>query len=63
MTKILNFPDKKSERDLAKAHDTALIEEHNIKLRILYGQLQHVVNEINYHKQVIKMLESGKSKQ
>jgi hypothetical protein len=61
MTKILNFPDKKSERELAKAHDDVLIEEHSIKLKMLYSQLQHVVKEINYHKEVLKMLESGKS--
>lgn len=59
MAEILSFPDKKSERELAKLHDDALIEEHRVKLMNLYAQMQHVIKEINYHKEVIKLLEKG----
>jgi hypothetical protein len=59
MTKILSFPDKKSERELAKAHDDALIEEHRVKLMTLYAQMEHVMKEINYHKGVLRLLEKG----
>lgn len=59
MGDIISFPEKKNEKDLAKLHDDALIEEHRIKLMILYGQMEHVVKEINYHKEVIKLLEKG----
>lgn len=59
MTKILSFPDKKNERELSKLHDDALLEEHRVKLMTLYAQMEHVVKEINYHKEVIKLLEKG----
>jgi hypothetical protein len=59
MAEILSFPDKKNERSVAKAHDDALIEEHRVKLMTLYSQMQHVLKEINYHKEVIKLLENG----
>ncbi len=60
MAEILSFPDKKSEKDLATQHNLSLIEDHKMKLRILYSQMEHVVKEINYHKQVLKMLEDNK---
>ena len=59
MAEILSFPAKKSERDLTKLHDDALIAEHRVKLMNLYAQMQHVLKEINYHKEVIKLLEKG----
>lgn len=59
MAEILSFPDKKNEKDLAKLHDDSLIEEHRVKLMNLYAQMQHVLKEINYHKEVIKLLEKG----
>ena len=59
MAEILSFPDKKSERELAKAHDDALIEEHRVKLMTLYAQMEHVMKEINYHKGVLRLLEKG----
>lgn len=59
MAEILSFPDKKNERDIAKLHDDALLEEHRVKLMSLYAQMEHVVKEINYHKEVIKLLEKG----
>ena len=59
MTKILSFPDKKSERELTKAHDDALIEDHRVKLMTLYAQMEHILKEINYHKEVIRLLEKG----
>lgn len=60
MAEILKFPDKK-ETDLAKQHDQALLEEYRIKLMTLYAQMEHIVKEINYHKEVIRMLEKGMS--
>jgi len=59
MAEILSFLDKKNERSLAKAHDDALIEEHRVKLMTLYSQMEHVMKEINYHKQVLRLLEEG----
>jgi hypothetical protein len=59
MAEILSFPDKKNERSLAKAHDDALIEEHRVKLMTLYAQMEHVLKEISYHKEVLKLLEKG----
>ena len=59
MTKILSFPDRKSERSISKAHDDALIEEHRAKLMTLYVQMEHVMKEINYHKQMLRLLEEG----
>jgi hypothetical protein len=59
MAEILSFPDKKSEREIAKLHDDVLIEEHRVKLMTLYAQMEHVLKEINYHKEVIKLLEKG----
>ena len=59
MAEILRFPDKKNEKDLAKLHDDVLIEEHRVKLMTLYAQMEHVLKEINYHKEVIKLLEKG----
>jgi len=59
MAEILSFPDKKNEKDLAKLHDDVLIEEHRVKLMTLYAQMEHVLKEINYHKEVIKLLEKG----
>ena len=59
MGDILSFPDKKNEKELAKLHDDALIEEHRVKLLSLYAQMEHVVKEINYHKEVLKLLEKG----
>ena len=59
MAEILNFPDKKNEKELAKLHDDALIEEHRVKLMTLYAQMEHIVGQINYHKEVLKMLDRG----
>jgi len=59
MAEILSFPDKKNERNLAKAHDDAMIEEQRVKLMTLYSQMDHVMKEINYHKQVLRLLEEG----
>lgn len=59
MGDVLNFSSKKDERDVAKLHDDVLIEEHRVKLMMLYAQMEHVVKEINYHKEVIKLLEKG----
>jgi hypothetical protein len=59
MADIISFPDKKGERELAKAHDDVLIEEHRVKLMNLYSQMEHVMKEINYHKQVLRLLEKG----
>ena len=59
MADIISFPDKKQEKSIAKAHDDALIEEHRAKLMTLYSQMEHVMKEINYHKQVLRMLEKG----
>jgi len=59
MAEILSFPDKKNERDLAKLHDATLIEEHRVKLMTLYAQMEHVMKEINHHKQILRLLEGG----
>lgn len=59
MAEILSFPDKKNEKNVAKLHDDALLEEHRIKLMTLYAQMEHVLKEINYHKGVIRLLEKG----
>lgn len=61
MAEILNFQSKKDEKNLAKQHDEVLLEEYRIKLMTLYGQMEHVMKEINYHKQVIRMLEDKNS--
>ena len=53
MADILNFPIKD------KKDDDALIEEHRTKLMILYAQRDHVLKEIHYHKEVLKLLEKG----
>jgi hypothetical protein len=62
MAEILKFPKKKSKNSVAKLHDDALIEEHRIKLLTLYAQMEHVVKEINYHKEVLALLEKGRKK-
>jgi hypothetical protein len=59
MADIISFPDRKSEREIVKAQEDALIEEHRVKLMSLYSQMEHVMKEINYHKQVLRMLEKG----
>lgn len=59
MAKILSFPNKKNDNDLSKLHDDVLIEEHKIKLKTLYAQMQHVLKEINYHKEVLRLLQEG----
>jgi len=59
MAEILSFQDKKSEKSIAKAHDDVILEEHRVKLMNLYAQMQHVLKEINYHKEVIRLLEKG----
>jgi homoserine kinase len=59
MADIISFPDKKNEKNLAKAHEDMLIEEHRVKLMTLYSQMEHVLKEINYHKEVIRLLEKG----
>jgi len=58
MAEILNFPNKKTK----KKENDVLIEEYRIKLLSLYAQMEHVVKEINYHKEVLHMLEKGKKK-
>lgn len=62
MAEILSFQNKKLEKSVAKQHDDVLIEEHRVKLMTLYSQMEHVLKEINYHKEVIKMLEKGTNK-
>lgn len=62
MAEILSFQSKKDEKSIAKQHDDALIEEHRIKLLTLYAQMEHVIKEINYHKEVIQLLEKGTKK-
>jgi hypothetical protein len=59
MAEILSFQDKKNEKSIAKAHDDVILEEHRVKLMNLYAQMQHVLKEINYHKEVIRLLEKG----
>jgi hypothetical protein len=59
MAKILSFPNKKNDNELSKLHDDVLIEEHKIKLKTLYAQMQHVLKEINYHKEVLRLLQEG----
>ncbi len=62
MAEILSFQSKKDEKNLAKQHDDVLIEEHRIKLLTLYAQMEHIIKEINYHKEVIQLLEKGTKK-
>jgi hypothetical protein len=62
MAEILKFPNKKSKNSKVKVQDDVLIEEHRIKLLGLYAQMEHVVKEINYHKEVLALLEKGRKK-
>lgn len=57
MTNIINFPTppKKEEQD-------ALIKEHQAKLMSLYATMERTLKEINYTKQVIRLLEKGNQK-
>jgi len=59
MAEILSFPDKKSSREISELNDDTLIKEHKIKLKTLYAQMQHVLKEINHHKEVLRLLEKG----
>lgn len=54
MADIINFPapPKKEETD-------AEIEIQRHKLMTLYATMEHTLKEINYTKQVIRMLEKG----
>ena len=62
MAEILKFPSKKSKNSKVKVQDDVLIEEHRIKLLSLYAQMEHIVKEINYHKEVLALLEKGRKK-
>ncbi len=68
MAEILQFPSKKQSKQTKQSKSKLSVEEidaiekHRIKLMSLFADLQHIIQEINYHKQVIKMLESGTKK-
>ncbi len=61
MAEILKFPSKRKKTQEKQKNDV-LIEEHRVKLLNLYAQMEHVVKEINYHKQVLALLEKGNKK-
>lgn len=51
--------DKKKEEKLEAYSE---LDKHHDRLLQLYGQLQHLINEINHTKQVIKLLHDDNKK-